>query len=80
MRTIKDYILSRRMDVVEELRDLISAIPEGEMLTQQQLAAMLLHVASNATEIYNNGFEDALKLIESCDVTFLKRKIPPHLK
>ena len=77
--TILDFAKSKQASNWEELSAMIKDFPESELPTKEELVEMAVELASDACQIYNKGFKDALELISKCDSTFLKRKCPPHV-
>ena len=61
------------------LMQMIKDIPEDEEPTKQELSQMAIELASDASKIYNKGFNEAIELIAKCDSKFLSRKVPPHV-
>lgn len=77
--TILDFVKSKQTSTLEELSGMIKECPDNELPTKEELVAMYIELASDASQIYNKGVNDTLELISKCDSTFLKRKCPPHV-
>lgn len=77
--TIAEWLKSKQSSTLEELSAMIKDCPNDEFPTKEELVQLMLELASDASNIYNKGFKDALELIEKCDSKFLSRKVPPHI-
>jgi len=77
--TILDFVNSKKASTLEELSGMIRDFPENELPSKDEIVQMVIELASDASQIYNKGFKDAIELISKCDSSFLKRKCPPHV-
>lgn len=77
--TIVEWMKSKQSSLLEEVQAMIKDIPEDEEPTKQELIQMAIELASDASKIYNKGFNEAIELIAKCDSKFLSRKVPPHV-
>ena len=77
--TILEYLKTKQNSTIKEFQDLIRDCPEDEFPTKEQLLAMMVEITSNVGHIYNEGYNDAIRIIQECDTNLLKRKLPPHI-
>lgn len=78
--TIKDYLNRQRATTMDELHGMLTEMQEqGKAFTQEELLKYALDLSTSAVEIYNNGFDQAVRLIDDADVAILRRHIPPHV-
>ena len=77
---IKDYIYSKITPKQDEIETLINMIENDENLDKAKCISFLKEVIVSTQNVYLEGIKDTLHLVESIDVNFLNREIPPHVK
>ncbi len=83
MITIRDYLKQNRTDSMAELLEILSeskVAGSDQELTREGLLAYAIELSFQAKNLYNAGFDEAIKLIDEADRNFLNRKLPPHIK
>ena len=77
---IKDYIYSKITPKQDEIETLINMIETDENLDKVKCINFLKECVVSTQNVYLEGIKDTLHLVESIDVNFLNREIPPHVK
>ena len=77
--TIKEFLILKKESLLKEVNS-IKDFEGKDLPTKKGIREFAIELASNMSEVYDKGFEDALKFIQQCDYKFLSRELPPHLK